>query len=79
MALTWRTMIEALQRNGVTLETIAGELEISVRMVCYLKAEPNTMPKYDVGNRLIVLYSKHCTSTSTSAQSVMGPWVQSVS
>lgn len=64
--MTWGQMIEALQSERITLENIAEELQISVRMVCYLKAYPQTQPRYEVGHRLILLYSKHCSSNVQS-------------
>lgn len=63
----WRKLIEDLQAYGVTLEDIAGELGISVRMVCYYKEDPDCEPKHSVGEKLKALHAR-CVPRETAQQ-----------
>lgn len=60
-----RVYIEALQHRGVTLEQIAEALNLSVRMVNYIKKN-DLEPRWSVKQTLIELYAIHCSTASDS-------------
>ncbi|HEU4344810.1 MAG TPA: hypothetical protein VFU31_24945 [Candidatus Binatia bacterium] len=53
----WTRLIQELQNAGVTLDEIAAEIGISLRMVCYLKAT-SCDPRHSVGEKLKELHAR---------------------
>lgn len=58
LAVDWAKLINELQSRHVTLERIASECKISLRMVSYLKSG-DFEPSFGVGMRLVELHRKY--------------------
>lgn len=63
-----RIYIQRLQNRGITLEQIAEAMNLSPRMIVYMKKK-NCEPRWSQALKLVELNALHC-STATSQMAV---------
>ena len=65
-----RNYIQRLQDRGITVDQIAESLNISVRMVFYMKVK-NLEPRWSLALKMVEMNAKNCSTATAQLSTIL--------